>query len=149
MPENKGIVRRTFLPINTTFTLTDDGSTGHGSKLLFTFPAGNIHILGAVADVAYTVGTSTLTANSSVGSTATSDSTLSTTEVNIVPSTASNTTSGSGTFKGVSTGAVTLDGTSSVAKAYLNFGTSTDPSGNKTITVKGRVLITWTNLGDK
>jgi hypothetical protein len=137
-------------------TMTDATTAGsHGSQKLVTFPAGNIHILGATTNLTIArVGTA-LAANSAVvgslGSVtvATDNATLTSTEANIVPSTTSTLSSGSGVTKGESTGAVTLDGTTSAVEVYLNFATpDAGSTGNDALLVNGTIVITYVNLGD-
>lgn len=137
-------------------TMTDATTNGcHGTATLFTFPAGNIVILGAVTDLALVAGSGgisdTAAVVASVGSAAvgTNNATLTGTEADIVPSTAATLSSGAGTAKGESTAPVTLDGTSSAATARLNLAVpDADSSASDTLSVTGTVKITWINLGD-
>lgn len=137
-------------------TMTDAGAAGcHGSAPLLTFPEGNIVILGAVTDLAIVAGAGgigdTAAVVGAIGSTATAtdNATLTSTEANIVPSTAGTLTDGAGNVDGQSTAPVTLDGTASAAVARLNLAVpDADSSASDTLTVTGTVTITWLNTGD-
>lgn len=150
------IVTTTLTVDGLSVTMTDAGAAGcHGSAPLLTFPAGNIVILGAVTDLAIVAGAGGIgdaaAVVGAVGSVATAvdNATLTSTEANIVPSTAGTLTDGAGTVKGESTAPVTLDGTSSAAVARLNFAVpDADSSASDTLSVTGTVKITWANLGD-
>lgn len=127
----------------------------HGSKAIYDFPEGNIHILGAVTNLTTLAGaggiTDTAALIGSVGSVAVGigDATLTSTEANIVPSTAGTLAAGAGVLKGNSTAAVTLDGTQTAAKAYLNLvAPDAGSTADDTITVSGTVTLTWVKLGD-
>ena len=150
------VVTTTLTVDGLSVTMTDAGAAGsHGTASLFTFPAGNIVILGAITDLALVAGAGgigdTAAVVASVGSAAvgTDNATLTSTEANIVPSTAATLSSGAGTAKGESTAPVTLDGTSSAAVARLNLAVPDgDSSASDTLAVTGTVKITWINLGD-
>jgi hypothetical protein len=137
-------------------TMTDTGTNGcHGSQKVYDFPAGNIAILGAVTDLSVTAGaggiTNTASLVGSVGTAAvgTDNATLTSTEANIVPSTAGTLTDGAGNVDGESTAIVIVDGTGTAADAYLNFAVpDAGASANDTLTVSGTITITWLNLGD-
>lgn len=136
--------------------MTDAGAAGsHGSQKIFDFPAGNIAILGAVTDLQITAGAGgigdTGAVVGSVGSVAvaTDNATLTSTEANIVPSTAATLTDGAGNCDGESTAVAILDGTATAVDAILNFAVpDAGSSANDTLTVTGTVTITWVNLGD-
>ena len=140
----------------TSITMTDATTAGcHGSRKIFDLPAGNILILGATTDLQVTAGTGgisdTAAVVGAVGSVAaaTDNGTLTSTEANIVPSTASTLTAGAGSCDGESTAPVTLDGTATAADVYLNFAIpDAGSSANDTLLVTGTVTITWINLGD-
>ena len=89
-----GAVRQTVLNFDdVVLSITDDGSSGHVAQKLFDFPAGAIVNLGSCIDLTLTA---TAGGNSqiSLGTTATADATLSSTDVDLCPaSTASSTSS--------------------------------------------------------
>jgi hypothetical protein len=137
-------------------TTTDAGANGaHGSKLIYTMPAGNIAILGATTDLTISrVGTNLTTAAAVVAAlgttaTATDNSTLTTTEANIIPSTVATLTAGAGVAKGESTAGTTFDGTSVAVPVYLNFAVpDAGSTGNDALLVNGTIKIAYVNLGD-
>jgi hypothetical protein len=136
--------------------MTDAGAAGcHGGTKIYDFPAGNVIILGATTDLAITAGsggiTDTASVVGSVGSAVagTDNATLTTTEANIVPSTAATLTGGVGACDGESTAAAILDGTATAVDAYLNFAVpDAGSSASDTLSVTGTVTIVWVALGD-
>lgn len=139
--------------------LTDEaGVVAYVGQKIYDMPEGAIMILGATADL--TVSKDSAGVNDdfdgdfSVGTvTAGNDATLSSTEANIIPSTATpQATSGATTAKGQSTGAATIDGTTTAADIYLNFlvdDADHDVGGTAAnLVVSGTVTILWANLGD-
>ena len=139
-----GPYRQTVLNLtNVSLAITDDGPAGHFSQKLFDFPDGAIVISGALVDLTLTAtagGNNTI----SLGSAATADATLSGTEVDICAA-----SSASSTVAEVCKTAVTyLDGTGTKKSCYLNGNTASDPSSGATVTLNGRIVITWMNQGD-
>jgi len=152
----------------TTITLTDrvvtmtDATTAgnHGTSAVYTFPFGNIVVLGASCNLTTAAGTGgiadTAALVGSVGSVAvgTDNATLTSTEADIIPSTAGTLSSGAGVLKGESTALAAIDntttGTSGTAKtAKLNLAVpDAGTSGNDTITVNGTITLVWINAGD-
>jgi hypothetical protein len=142
-----------------------DTHVGGGSKI-YTFPEGNITIIGATAHVQETttsVLASTLKASKTlsvgVGSvqTTTQDSgTLVTTQQDIVNAfacTSSATINVAGTAvngKQLGTTIIRLDGTTTASPVWLNCGvvTNTDIDADATTTWSGTVTITWVYSGD-
>ena len=151
-------IRHVTLTLAGVVVATADHTTsgGEGGKQLLTFPAGNILVLGAVSSLALTAdGTGVLSGASLVSSIGSvvpaADATLTSTEANIIPSTASTLTSLAGVMLGKSTGVALLDGTSSNAKAYLNFAVNDAGHGDGaagSVTVTGTIRISYINLGD-
>lgn len=144
------------VPAATTVSMVDATTNGsHGSKKVFTFPAGNIQVLGATTDLAIArVGTNLTATSAVVGAlgtvvTANTDATLTSTEANIVPSTVATLTAGVGAFDGQSTSSVTLDGTATPVDVYMNFATpDAGSNGNDSLTVSGQIVISFLVLGD-
>jgi hypothetical protein len=148
----------------TSVTITDDADTAqYGGVKVYDFPVGAICILGAVVDGALTLGvTGTITAtwegDVALGTaTATTGSTLTSTEANIMPSVAiAAATAKVGTIGAVpvataltESGARWLDGTTTAIDMYLNFvidDSATHTAGTGTFT--GTVLFHWIYLGD-
>lgn len=154
--EQVGLVHKTVITVANTVTMTDATTAGcHGSQKIYDFPAGNILILGATTDLSVTAGAGgigdTASVVASIGSVAvaTDNATLTSTEANIVPSTAATLTGGVGAFDGESTGVVVLDGTATAVDAILNLAVpDAGSSASDTIVVAGTVTLVWVNLGD-
>lgn len=137
-----------------------NGTEYQGTKIA-TFPAGRILVLGVTATLQQTT-TSTLasTLNASVtgavslGTVTASSTTLSSTMVNLLPSTAftsSATINVAGTAVNAALAAsAQFDGTSTPVDIYLNsaFATTTDVDGDATQTWDGTIDITYIVLGD-
>lgn len=150
----------------TTLTLdnvpqTVTNGTEYQSTQIYDFPAGRIHVLGCTASIKQkTTSTIASTINSGVtmafalGTVAASNVSLTSTMVDLLPSTnltTSTTINVAGSAVGAALAAAAqFDGTSTAKDMYLNtgFGTTTDIDGNGTQTLSGTVTITWINLGD-
>lgn len=140
--------------------LTDEGGVvAYGGLKVYDMPAGLIHILGAVQDIALTKSSAGVNADwdgdVGVGTvTASNNNSLSSTEQNIIPTTATpQAVAGVSTADGVSTGAVTLDGTGTAIDIFVNLLVD-DADHNVAGTpcnliLNGTLTITWLNLGDK
>lgn len=148
------VARQTVITFTNTVVAMTDGTTSGsiGAIPLYTLPQGLIGIkllttrlTAARVGTAITAGT---TIKHSVGTAieATND-TLDSTQANVVAST--NITEGSTTPTiGVNTAYVVVNGTASAGGLWLNFGVAdAGSSGNDSITVNGRVTITWENGG--
>lgn len=137
-------------------TMTDATTAGcHGTQKIYDFPAGSILIAGCVSDLQITAGaggiTDTAAVVGSIGTVAvgTNNATLTTTEANIMPSTAAALTAGAGNCDSQLAVPIILDGTTTPVDAILNFAVpDADSSANDTLLVSGTVTITWFNLGD-
>ena len=135
--------------------------TEYQSTLLYTFPEGRVLVLGCTATLAQkTTSTIDSTLNASVtgavslGTVAASATTLATTMVDLMPSTAftsSATINVAGTAVSSALAAsAQFDGTSTAKNVYLNsaYATTADVDGNATQTFTGTVRVTWIWLGD-
>lgn len=151
------ILRKTVFTLTAhSVTMTDAGAAGcHGNVQLCDFPVGLVHILGATMSLATTAGsggiTDTAAVVQSVGTAAvgTGDATLTTTEADIIPSTAGTLSGGVGAPVGVSTTPAVFDGHSTAKKAYLNFAVpDAGSSASDTLAVTGTVTVFWHYLGD-
>lgn len=149
-----GTVHQTVLTLtDTTFTFVDDGTTGHVATKIYDLPEGYIQTLGASTDLACTsAGTfgATGTAVFSIGTTATADSTLDSTDANIIASTSSGAfVASEGTLLGGPVSApLQIDGHSTAADVYLNLGDASDPSDDSILTCSGTITLTWMGHGD-
>lgn len=139
-----GPIRQTVLNFDdVVLNITDDGATGHVAQKLFDFPAGAIVNLGSLIDLTLTA---TAGGNSQIalGTTATADATLSSTDIDLCPA-----SSASSTVAEAQKASVSFhDGTSTAKSCYMNINTASDPSSGATVTLNGRIVISWMNQGD-
>jgi len=151
-----GLNRTVLTLVNASVATVDAGAAGaHGTMPLYTFPEGLIAILAATMNLTIArVGTGLTTTSAivaAIGSVvaATDNATLTSTEADILPSTASTLTAGAGVTKGKTTAVAVLDGTTTPVVARLNFAT---PDAGSTATdallVNGTVTLLWSNAGD-
>lgn len=147
-------IRQTKFTFNSaTFTLTrTSGTIASGGLQFYDLPKGNINILNAVAKLAFSIAGAGSYSNlvSSIGSVAadTSNGTLTSTEADVIASTATASTSGAATFNGRLSSAPVLNGTSTASDLFLNMATSDDVTSSRVVTVTGWVIVTWINGGD-
>lgn len=157
---DSGISRITITFEDVDIALTDNaGTIAYGGLKFFDASEGLFQILGAVADLAITKSSAGVNddwdGDFGVGTvTASNNATLSTTEQNIIPTTATpQAVSGATTATGVSTAVVVLDGTTTATDLFLNFLVD-DADHDVTSTpcnliVNGTITLTAVNLGDK
>ena len=152
-----GVIHQTVLTLSSVaITMTDAGAAGsHGSKKVYDFPAGLIHILGATTNLTTLAGsggigdTGALVGSLGSVAVATDNATLTSTEANVVPSTDGTLVGGAGTLKGKSTADAVLDGTGTAIDLLLNLAVpDADSSADDTVTVSGTITITWVSHGD-
>lgn len=152
--EGKSNIHATTLTLaSVTLTTTDNGTNGASGNLkVYDLPSGNIVILGAAGSLTLTGGGGVASNSAvvlSVGSVAAgADATLSSTEANIVPSTAATLSSSAGSCNMLSTGVAVLDGvTSAAADIYLNAAMpDAGSSGDGSLVFSGNLVIDWLNL---
>lgn len=161
-----GIFHQTVITLNNLAMSISDANVGGGS-LIYTFPEGNIAVLGGTASAITPTTTSALasTLNASVtlsvgvGSVQTTtqgSGTLVTTQqdlINAFSATSSATINVAGTAGNGKLGGTTLtryDGTATAQAVYLNCGvpTGTDIDGDATTTWTGVITLTWIYNGD-
>ncbi len=158
--EQMGALYQTTLSLSDVPQAVVNG-TEYQSTLLYTFPEGRLLVLGCTATLAQkTTSTLASTLNASVtgavslGTVAASATTLATTMVDLMPSTAftsSATINVAGTAVSSALAAsAQFDGTSTAKAMYLNsaYATTADVDGNATQTFTGTVRVTWVWLGD-
>lgn len=137
------------------------GVVAYAGTKIFDFPAGKILFLGACANLALTKSSAgindTFDGDFSLGTvTASNNATLSSTEQDLIPTTATpQAVSGATTAKGASTSTESckvFDGTGTAIDAYLNFlidDADHDVTGTPAdLIVTGTLTIDWINLGD-
>jgi hypothetical protein len=155
-----GVIHRTVLTL-AALPQTVTNGTEYQSTKIYSFPEGRILVLGVTASLAQTTTSalaSTLNASStgavSLGTAAASNVSLTSTMVDLLPSTAftsSATINVAGTAVTVALAAsAQFDGTTTAKDVYLNsaFATTTDVDGNATQAWDGTVTLTWLSLGD-
>lgn len=158
--EGDGVIHKTTLTLDALAQAVVNG-TEYQSTKVYEFPAGRILVLGVTASIAQTTTSelaSTLNASSTgalgIGTAAASATTLATTMVDLLPSTAftsSATIDVAGTAVGAALAAsAQFDGTSTAKSVYVNtaYATTGDVDADATQTLSGNVTITWVNLGD-
>lgn len=158
-----GAFHQTVLTLtNTPVVLADEaGVVAYGGLKIYDFPAGAILFLGAVASLALTKSSAGVNDNwdGDIGLgtvTASNNATLSSTEQNLIPTTATpQAVAGATTGHSESTSteaATVLDGTSTAIDAFLNIlvdDADHDVGGTPcNIIANGTITITWSNLGD-
>lgn len=135
------------------------GVVARAALKVLDLPAGLVAIAGAVADLQLTKSAAGVNADwdgdFGVGSAAAAaDATLSGTEQNIIPTTATpQAVAGATTAKGISTAAVQLDGTGTAVDVYLNLlvddadqDVTTTPTD---LIINGTLTLVWSLIGDK
>lgn len=153
-------VRRTIITLTNVAQAVVNGTEYQGTKL-YTFPKGRLDVHGVTATFQQTttsVLASTLNASSTgaigVGTVTASATTLATTMQDLIPTTAftsSATINVAGTAVNAALAAsAQFDGTGTAKDVYLNtaFATTTDVDADATQTISGRIVITWSPLGD-
>lgn len=161
--EGAGPYRKTVLKFtNVAFAMTDAaGVVAYSGKKVYDLPEGDIMFFGATANLVLTKSSSgvidTWDGDFALGTvTAAADATLTSTEANLIPSTATpQAVAAATTAKGVSTsteGAKIFNGTGTAVDVYLNFLVDdTDQDVTTTpcnLIVNGTVTLFWANLGD-
>lgn len=152
-------LKKTVLTLtNVSVTMTDATIAGsHGSLKVYDFPAGLLSYIGGTTNLTIArVGTAITATAAVVGSVGTvtvgtDNDTLTTTEADLIPSTASTLTAGAGVTKGKYAVApqVPFDGTATAIDAFLNFAIpDAGSTGNDALLVNGTITLVWSNLGD-
>jgi len=151
---------RTTLTLDNVAQTVVNGTEYQGTKI-YDFPAGRLHVLGVTASLKQKTTSAlatTLNASSTgaigLGTVTASATTLATTMVDFLPSTAftsSATINVAGTAVGAALAAAAqFDGTGTAKDLYLNtaYATTGDVDGDATQTISGTIEITWLQLGD-
>lgn len=147
---------------NTPITMADEaGVVAYGGLKIYDFPEGSVNIIGARVKGTLTLSAAGINANwdgdTSVGTvTASNNATLTSTEANVIPSTAtpqasSSSTTGNSQSTLTQSGTV-IDGTTTAADLYLNFlvdDADHDVTSTATnIICNGTIQIIWVDQGD-
>jgi len=156
---SNGPLHQTVLTL-TDFPVTVANTTGasFGSAKLYDFIAGRIAIAGVTASLGFNWAATTIAATGSgdwsLGTTATTDATLSSTDVDLCPSTAMTDPAVAGVAAatgGALAATAQFDGTSTAKDAYLNIiidDADVADAASDIVLVTGTVRITWIDLGD-
>lgn len=158
--QSQGFVKQLKIELSgDSVTITDSGANGaHGSLTLFTCPLGLVQFLGGYGSLALTAGDGGIADDAAVvaaigtTATATDNAALTTTEANIIPSTAYTLSSGTiAATEMISTDTempAILDGTGTAIAPKLNFAVpAADASDDDTLEVTGTIFITFAMLG--
>ena len=150
---------QTTLRLNNVPQAVVNGTEYQGTKI-YDFPAGRISVLGVTATLQQKTTSAILTTlNSgtgaiSLGTATASATTLASTMVDLLPSTAFTSSTvinvaGTAVSNALAAGAQ-FNGTATPIDVFLNtaYATTTDVDGNATQTISGTVVITWVALGD-
>lgn len=154
-----GPLKQTVITLSSrSITMTDEaGVVAYGGTKIYDFPAGNILVLGATADLTVTKSGAGINADFdgdfALGTvTASNNNSLASTEQNLIPTTpTAQAVAGATTAKGINIAAIApLDGTATAVDVYLNFLIDdADQNGGGALLVSGPITLTWINLGDK
>lgn len=158
--EQFGAFNKTTLTLDNIPQAIVNGTEYQGTKI-FTFPEGRILVLGVTATLRQkTTSPLASTLNASVtgaialGTATASNVSLTSTMVDLLPSTAftsSATINVAGTAVSAALAAsAQFDGTTTAKPVYLNtaYATTTDVDGNATQTISGTVNVCWVHMGD-
>lgn len=153
-----GIVHKTVLSLAAVAQVITNTTAEYAGSLIYTFPQGRILVLGALASVAQTTTTTIATSISAgatgamgLGSATASATSLTSTMVNMMPSTAYTSSATINVAAAVANGALAasaqIDGTATPVPVYFNTAIATGSiDGGQTFT--GTVTLSWINLGD-
>lgn len=146
-------IRYTFTDLE--ITMTDATTNGnHGGHKFADFSAGLVAIIGAISNLTVTAAAGIDADAALVGSVgsavvANTNETLTSTEADIIPSTACTLSDSDGVMDGEFSAIAVLNGTGTAADVYLNFAApGADASANSTITVNGYIDLIVLPLGD-
>lgn len=156
--ESYGEVNRTVLTLAALPQAIVNTSAEYAGTLIYTFPEGRILLLGALASVAQTTTTTIATSIAAgatgafaLGTAAASATSLASTMVNILPSTAYTSSATiavqAAVAKGALVAAAQFDGTTTPVPVFFNSAIATG-SIDGAQTWNGTVTLVWINLGD-
>lgn len=157
-----GVIHQTTLTLNDVSVAMVDATIQGGSTKIYDFPEGRVLVLGCTASLApKTTSTVASTINAGVAgvwalgtAVATADAALTSTEADLLPSTAwtSSTTINvaAATVTGALASSAQFDGTTTAKDMYLSACVTgaTDIDADGTVAWSGTVKITWILLGD-
>lgn len=138
-------------------TVANTTGASFGSRQLYDFLAGRIHVIGGTSNLSFTWTGEDIAATGSgdysIGTTATADATLSGTDVNLQASTAmlDPFVNGVGTGSGAFAAPASYDGTSTPIDMFLNIiidDVDVADGASDVVTVSGTIEFAYFNLGD-
>lgn len=152
-----GAIQKTTLRfVNATITVGNTSGASFGSKKIYDFPKGRILLLGGRANLEFDWSGQDIAAtgsgDASLGTTATADATLSSTDVDLMASTALTDpfVGGVGALAGNFVNPTNFDGTGTAKDMHLNViidDADVADAASDTITLNGTVEFSWINLG--
>lgn len=150
-----GAITETFEFKNASIATIDATTNGaQGSLKLVDIARGNLIFTGITTNLTIArVGTSIIASAAIVSSLGTApagvDATLTGTEANLIASTATPLSTGTGAFKARTTSVNVFDGTAAVTPVYLNFAMPDASHGttNDALLVNGSITVTYINSG--
>lgn len=155
---NSAVHKTTLTLAALSIAVADTGGAAgaQGSQNVYTFPEGVIQFLGASYNLTVTrVGTAIAAGAALVGSLGSvaagaGDATLTSTEADMIASTAGTLTAGAGTLKKHgSLVAAAFDGHTTPVPVYLNVAVpDADISATDAVLISGTITLVWANLGD-
>lgn len=155
-PQRQEIIKKTFSFTNVAVSVAGASGVGYGTAVIGDFPEGNILFLGAVSYVQVTGPTSaslddTWDGDYSIGTTATADATLSSTDANIIGSSpfGAATSEVSPVARGTGVTAAVLDNTDGSLELNLNvIVDDANISATVAMTASGTVTVLYAMMGD-
>lgn len=145
----RGFIHQTVLRFDSVDVAVDE-TDDYGSLELMTFPEGRINVLGAVQDMTVEgsggIG-ATDTLNVAVGTAEASNTSLSSTMVDLIPADTNALVSGEKTVGNALAAGAQFDGTATAKKAYYNASDSGITEAG-VVTLTGTITITWLFLGN-
>lgn len=152
-----GAIQRTELKfVNFPVVVGNTTGASFGNGKIYTFPQGQIQIIGGRANFGFNWAGQSIVATGSgdfsIGTTATADATLGGTDVNILASTAmlDPFVAGVGNGKGNLVTNTSFDGTAAAIAAFLNIiidDADVADASTATVLVNGTIVISWINHG--
>lgn len=138
-------------------TVGNTSGASFGSKKLYDFLAGRVYMIGGTANLSFAWTGEDIAATGSgdfsIGTTATADATLNSTDVNLLESTAmlDPFVAGVGTGTGAFAAPAAFDGTTTAIDMYLNMiidDADVADGASDTVLVSGTIHFAYFNLGD-
>lgn len=156
-PARQAVLKQTITVKDVPITMTGAAGVGWGTAVIGDFPQGNILVLGVVSYLQFKKVTAAgvqdaFDGDYSLGTTPTADNTLSGTEINLVPSTATNpaTAGVSPVVRGASTASGLYDNTDDALEINVNFliDDANISADAQLMSVSGTITVAYIVLAD-